>query len=587
MIDAYEVGVTLVMDNRILVAISQANDKLLGLQNTIMGANAALKRMNGLTRDASAAADVLAKAWGRVAAAAERAAKASGGMGGGMPGGYSATGGGAGSGPRAPSPFVPAGLIGYDGSRALVPYAGGGGGGGAGGGGGGDYIPGYGGGYYLPGPGPTGKPTLNLMPGSTSGGATRTPRNYAADAFKYGLGASFGFGFLKNTFNQAANIDATEAYMRASGFTADQVKQAYSIANQARESIPGSSLAGNLQLIGDLKSIFASPTEAMQYLPDVLKQAIVAENNGTGVAYDEAFSAARAGELSAALNNPKTGQLDPAKFVAFMHSIANVSLLTSGRVGAGDYVAMAQNAGPAVMAQLDNQALFQDMPALILGMGGARAGTALNALASQFKGGKMSQYAARAMHDIGLLPDYMFGKDDKILKQYRYGVGMAMLPKGAIPDMDLYDKDPVAWFNKIMVPAMQSHGLTSLTDQENYLYKTMSRTPGIRMTQDMIANLLLIKKYEDMFNSQNGANSYQTVTANNPQLQAGALGQAWDAFLAAAGNTAMPEAIKLLNSLTDDMNSMGEWAKANPGLSKALLNFAAGLTAISAVFAAG
>lgn len=561
MIESYEVGVSLVMDNRILASIAKANSALLELQNTIMGANAALNRMNRLTREAAAAASGLAAAWKGVA---DSVRKAQSNMGRGFGGG----GGGGGFGGAASAGGGSFKALGYSSVPALAF-------GGGGGGGGGGLVP------YTGAPG-DGRLPINL-PSPQSG----SPRDYARAALTGGISADIGFHFLKDVFTQAASVDAIKSYMLASGFSPAQAAAAYNEANKVREQVPGSSLSGNLGLIADLKSVFASPADAMKYMPEILKQAIVAQNNGYGVSYDQAFSAARAGELSAALNNTATGQLDPVKFVKFMNAIANVSLLTSGRVGPHDYVAMAQNAGPAVMAQLSNQALFQDLPALILGLGGSRAGTALNALATQFKGGKMSQYAARAMHDIGLLPDYMFGKDGKILKHYRYGIGIAVIDKGTLPRSGLYNSNPIAWFNEVVVPHLVAHGYTTQAQQENYLYRMMSRTPGIRVSQDMIANLLLIKKYEDMISGQAGKNSYQTVVDNNPQLQAGALGQSWNAFLAALGNTAMPQAIKALNGLTDDLNAFGDWAQKHQGESKQLLDFAAGLTAVSAAVAVG
>jgi hypothetical protein len=553
MIDAYEVGVSLVMDNRILRSIADANAAMGNLTNTIMGANAALKRMNSYTQTLLSSTNDLRKAWEGVATAVNRA---------------SSGGGGAGGGNGRSSPLA-------TGGNGLLLIGGPGGGGPTG-----FTMPGY----VNPNQlriGAGGVPLYGNIPNNMPARAGASSSDYAIASAAAGAAGYGIFGFINSSVHQAAAVDAIQARMRASGFSASQVSAATGEADATRQSIPGSSLLGNLQLIFELKSVFANVGEAMKQMPTIVKQAIVANATGSGVNYDSAFQMARAGELSAALNNSATGKLDPTKFVNFMNSISTVSLMTAGRVGASDYVAMAQNAGPAIMSQLSQQALFSELPALMLGLGGDRAGTALNALASQFKGGKMSQYAARAMHDVGLLPDYMFGKDDKILDKYKYGIGLAQLPPGALPNPALYNSDPISWFNTVVVPAMAKHGITNQNDQENYLYKMMSRTPGIRVSQDMIANMLLINKYIAMMSQTAGQNSYATIAGQNPNLQISALPAALQSFQTAAGNTIMPVAIQTLNNLTSALNQMGAFAKKYPGLSHDIMETAAAVGSLA------
>ena len=615
MIDAYEVGVSLVMNNQILRSISEANEAMSTLTNTIMGANAALKRMNSYTQNLVDSANSLRTAWQGVANAINTASNRAGGFGngggggrgGGRGGGGSSGGGGAGSSSGGGVPMIyPGSYARYTGSSAgggylilpgsglPVPLPGGAGGGGGrlgggagggliGGGGGGLTSPGRGGGFWYGGGGGGGG-------GVGGGGGGRggfnpgppSPSDYAITGAAAGTVGYGILGFIGDSVKQAASLQATEAYMRAAQWTPDQIKQAENIANSVRINTPGSSLQGNMQLLYELKSVFGSAPEAMDNLQTIVRQSIVANETGQGANYEAAFEMARAGELSAALNNPVTGQLDANKFVKFMDSISTVSLMTAGRVNASDYVAMAQNAGAGVMSQLNDNALFTELPALMLGMGGARTGTALNALAQQFKGGKMSQYAARAMHDIGLLPDYMFGSDDKILKKYRYGIGMAALPPGAIPNGAEYNADPIKWLYDTVIPAMQKHGITSQADEENYLYKMMSRVPGIRLDQDAIANILLVKKYEDQMRATNGHAAYATIAQMDPQLQMMALSQSLTALEAAAGRSIMPVAIEMINDLTNALNFLGNEAQKHPRMAQDIMEFA-GVLGVAAI----
>ena len=76
MIEAYEVGVSLVMSDSILESISLVNSKFLDAQQIIMGGNAALKRMGTLTSGLIGPTNALASAWKSVAASAAAASAA-------------------------------------------------------------------------------------------------------------------------------------------------------------------------------------------------------------------------------------------------------------------------------------------------------------------------------------------------------------------------------------------------------------------------------------------------------------------------------------------------------------------------------
>lgn len=660
MIEAYEVGVSLVMSDSILESLSLVNSKFLETQQLVMGANAALRRMDSLTKTAASSANGLATAMGRVASAAKAAASSMAGM--------NATGGGGYPDQRAPRQrsgqvFTPYGLLTYNpppmpvnpgNLPATIPgqsyYSG-------------DngqpnfyrsgytpnFVPGgnnprsasYGSnlpavipgagpqgpeswpGYRIPDYGNAGTPygpdsaPNGYTPNFTMGGedakmsnpegakpqsksAKKAGSSYYGDGqgiFADATGAYFGYSFLKNVFGDTGQIDAVKANMLASGFTPAQVAAAYAEADKLRQQIPGTSNLDNMKELLFLKARFGSVQEAMNSLPDILKQGVVvtAASNG-GIDFNQWFSSlnenleamARAGEISGKLVNPKTHQIDPTRLAAFTKNMADLALASGGVITPQDILALSQNAGPGVVSQLSDPALFGDLAPIILSMGGARAGTALNALAMQFKGGKMNQYNARAMHDIGLLPDYMFDKDGKLLKKYRYGIGMAEIPAGALPDQALYNKSPGAWLMQVLLPHLEAHGYTTVQEQQNYMYRLLSRTTGIRGMQDLITNLPQIEKYYAAQQAQQKQDNYQTIVANNPLLQADSLNAAVSAFMATSGQTWMPQAIKMINSMTDFMNAAGKLATKHPHITSAILDAVGGLTALAGVgFAMG
>lgn len=612
MIEAYEVGVSLVMSDSILASLSLVNSKLLETQQFVMGSNAALRRMDSLTKTAASSANGLATAMGRVASAAKAAASGMAGMnasgGGGSYGGYSNE-----RTPRQRSGqvFTPYGLLTYNPppmpvSPGNLPAT----------------IPGNP--YYS---GDTGSPNFrrsgyvpNWMPGSggSSSGedakmsnperlelrpksAKKPRRSYYGygghDIFAEGMGAYFGYSLLKTTFGDAGQIDAVKANMLASGFTPAQVTAAYAEADRLRQQIPGTSNLENLKEILFLKARFGSVQEAMDSLPDILKQGIVVTAaSGGGIDYNQWLSSlnenleamARAGEISGKLVNPKTHQIDPSRLATFTKNMADLALASGGVITPQDLLALSQNAGPGVVSQLSDPALFGDLAPIILSMGGERAGTALNALAMQFKGGKMNQYNARAMHDIGLLPDYMFGKDGKLLKKYRYGIGRVEIPAGALADQSLYNKSPGAWLMQVLLPHLEAHGYTTVQEQQNYMYRLLSRTTGIRGMQDLITNLPQIEKYYAAQQAQQKQDNYQTIVKNNPLLQAESLNAAFSAFMSTSGQTWMPQAIKMINGMTDFMNAAGKLATKHPHITSLTLDLVGVITAFAGLgFAMG
>jgi hypothetical protein len=129
---------------------------------------------------------------------------------------------------------------------------------------------------------------------------------------------------------------------------------------------------------------------------------------------DPAFAAAQTVELLQRFYDPKTGHIDMREFTRNVEAETRVAVGIGGRVTPEQYRAYAKQSRVAGMSA-DDQFLYQDLPAVLIALGGSRAGTAHAAVYQQlltgrmiadpdgshdFEGGEGSQWAERVVRSL-------------------------------------------------------------------------------------------------------------------------------------------------------------------------------------------
>jgi hypothetical protein len=628
MIEAYEIGVSIVMDTNIpgsvgnlIKAYEQLNDAIMKAQGSARAFNDAMKGTAGAAKrfadlaasidkmatgakraaDATAgmasSAKTAAKDSADIAANFERAAKAAGALvsaprlltyqpGGSSGGGYTALPGGGGYGPPAPNFGRPVyGGGGDGGGSGSLPPGGGyralpGGGGrgipaapsngslvpyGAGGGGGGGMPP------IFPWPQPNGP--------RPPGGRGTPPVGAAVGA---GIVSSILTGALNSIWQPTADVGAIESQMLQAGFTQAQVDAAMGAAVHAQQTIVGATIPGAMQSQLEIGTLLSNPGAAARMLPAMAGLGVTLGQYGHGDQVESLFAAIQAGELHGALSG-KDGQLDPAKLINFMHEVQAAQTATGGRIGPDQILAYLKTAGVSGRVINDSD-LFGGMIATMLSMGATRAGTGLQSFYQQFGVGRMSDASFNLLNSMGLVADPS--------KAAKIGGGQRRLSPGGLAGQSYVDSgDFMGYLNNVLLPGIHKYDeKTYGTDNADLQSKTAAsisqRLPGGRWIADLITLAPLVKSYTDAIKGAEGRDASSIAQSTNPKVIADGAGAAGQSVLIAAGQGALPMLNSQLNEITTAFNSMATVLRSSPLLSTLLVGTGEGIGVLAGGLAA-
>ena len=600
MIDAYAIGASLTLDDKIFGQLQQVSDKFDVVQQAIDKINGSLKETVGLVGQASSSANSMASAFERAATAAERMQRAAGsGLVSGAIGGYAPPGVGQAGGAAVPMQFdhtaspgmqlpfydstnLPAvipgqGRYGYGGPErwGWTPIKGYGEGGtpaGGDGGGGGGSPPNF---TMPPSAGGPDAPFNDPnAPGRSGGaGAGGGPLHLMSSIFIAQAGYDVATGAAKAFTAPSFDLQQQELNLRNMGATPPEVQQAMAQAIAIQRQTPGISIGQAMAMIANLFVVDRDMKTVSAIAPGYARDAFVASNaQGGANVIDEMYQVLRSGEEAGKLNLlDKNKHLDPSKLVSFMDMIVRMVANSNGNITGEGMLRLAGQAGPG-FTQMSDTAIQRAILAS-QALGTSQVGIGLNAMYQEFIGGKMSQGTARSLHDAGMLPDSMFGPDDKILKKYRYGIGYAMLPPGALKNEPQALTDPMQWSTEnLFGKYLDADGIVKTGDEKmvqeliGNLNRDFSRIPGMRLAGNALFNTAAFNRQLTYLDNgtvpsvgQMAAND--ATGANN---QAKGTGAAFNAFLQALGSPLIPGATAGLSMLTKALNSASSELRAHP-----------------------
>lgn len=567
MIDLYEIGVEFMMQGDLEGQVSAASEQFAMLEEAIGKVNEALAETamgaDALRGDAMG----LAEAWGEAASAAERMAAAVR---------ASSVGAGEATRPGEVPPYEPPIEPRESGpvpTPTFDPVADGDGGGRGG-----------------------GEPPTIMPPADDEGGGNgkgKGGKGHANPWEQIIVGTAVAHGAksaLTAVYDQAADIQHQETLMKIMGGASDaDLKQAQQEALSLQQKYPGLSQADAMVILRDAFMNTRNMKESITVSDELARSAYVLQEEGKSDAAEEMFSALRAGEMRGLLSkrNPD-GSIDMSGFLDFVNDFTRASESTGGRLTPQMALNIMKNAGPEGI--LMSQDAVTDAMILSTDMGAPQVGTGINALATEFLGGKMSQGAAQNLHKIGLLPDSMFGKNGKILDEYKNGIGQVLIPNGDLKGEDQFKDNPFAWVENTFLPAVEKASGPEQSALLNALYADMSRIPGARLAAETIfQNGYLEKELANLQQTASVGGAAADAT-KDPKNVAGGVVTAFDSFLAAVGSGAMPVATTQLTALTKALDGLTDWAEHHPNADKVLFGggeaLAVGMTTAAAVGAA-
>ncbi len=407
--------------------------------------------------------------------------------------------------------------------------------------------------------------------GAGAGGGGRPPAGGAGagahghDFMLAGIAASMVggamIGFYKEAITKGLSIGHLQAVLGADDrISQAQIKAATDTAFATARSVPGTTAAGNLGAILDLKQVTGTLDASVAALPAFAKlqtilQAMDRKQGGEG---DAVFAASKAMEILGRMvvpdpAHPGQHMVDAAGLTEAIDQLARVVVGTGRQEGAAvdpaAYLAFAKQARVGGMA-LDDQALFRDLPALLMVLGGSRTGTGEAATYQQFINGTMTEITSEMMKAHHILDPRATWKHGRVLDMNKYMVGA-----------DLFQKDPVEWARKILIPELNKEGITDPVAQAQAVAMFSGKQTTAGFLGEIVRNIPAIdKEATNISHTRPGA-----VTEHDPQQSLRNFKASWDTFLSALGSSpALDVATSGLDKLTGSLNKFSAWSRYNP-----------------------
>jgi len=475
------------------------------------------------------------------------------------------------------------------------------------------FMPGPGG-FANPYAGPSSGPTINMagqvippapplpplppLPPSGSPSPFRLPKfnrhkihqASVSAATEMAVPAYVGFEALKSVFDPTVDKDAALAGLMTQGFTLDQVQQAYKQAQTTQQKVRGSGVISNIEITSMLMANTQDAGAAIAATPDYARLGVALAATGHGDEMKDLQAAMGSAELRGIMFKKDASGKEvpnPEGLGLFLRENLAANAMSHGRIGPAQINQFLKSGGISAGTMTD-QALFADSLPLMLAMGPARAGTALQGFGMQFSAGRMSEAAVNLLSEMGIV------KDRKAVR--KVGMGQFMLKPGAMADGDVENarNTPAAFIMDRLLPQIDSwltknygERFTKGDDKTRVQYEAAafqqiaSRIPGGNEMAETMRNNPLIFRDREAFKKTMGRNIEDIQDANNPKITEKALSSAFEAFKISLGDAAMKPAIDMLNGFTGALNKMADWAKANPdGAKAALEGLAIGVAAL-------
>jgi hypothetical protein len=416
-----------------------------------------------------------------------------------------------------------------------------------------------------------------------------------------GIPAWMGGEFLKNSFEAGADFQDWQKRLLAQGFDQEQVNRASSEAFRIQREVKPSTVSGNMKLLSEIMATVQNPKESLELLPEFARLQVELARAGNTHGAEDMNAAIKAAEFRGILQtttDPTTGQssINPDQLRAFMHRMLASTVITGGTIGPSQILQFYRSAGYAA-GNLSDESAFAKNLALMQALGPGGAGTSLRGFEQQFTAGKMSDAAANLLMQMGILHGGADIKHNPYVT--KSGIGHVFVDPRAYPkgmQMEA-SRDPDKFIVDYLFPKISQFLGKRLGDQYtkapdadkrvmemNYVGTIASTQTGAKELAEVFRTVSLIKRDAAAYQGALQRPIGETLTGNNPKIEAAGLGASWQAFLTSLGNAAMKPAVELLDALTKDLNMLTEWARKNPdGAEKALKGLAAGV----GMFAAG
>lgn len=357
------------------------------------------------------------------------------------------------------------------------------------------------------------------------------------------------------------------------GVTDADIAEARKMAERITKETPGTTIAGNLHHLVDAFTVMGTFKDALAGTPALAKMAYVLANIPGAKKGDTSFANMQAVEVMQRHVDPVTHKVDMAALNQQLAAMTQVAVGTGGRVDGPAYLGFAKQSRVGGMVANDKY-LYEDLPAILIALGGQRAGTGDAAVWNQFVTGKMTKNAFTALQKSGLLGEGAKWKGGQVLDMSKHLKGFELL-----------GQNRVEWTRQHMLGptgALANNGIdpTNKMAVANFLSSWASRQTGLGYFAEMTLGMDAINKERDKIRTTT-TTPMQVLEQHDPMQKIREFRAAENELFVTLGKDAMGPALEALRGLTQVLRDLSAWGKEHPNAARDLTLIVGGLSALT------
>lgn len=362
---------------------------------------------------------------------------------------------------------------------------------------------------------------------------------------------------LSKVIDRGAELQRMQNNMRMGGMKEAEVAQATAKAWELTAKYRTLSVGRIGDMVNEVRSVFGDTKTAMDNIEPALKAATVLKSTMKGKNQEALVGQVFDMFKSADLRNITD---DPKATAAYFDNMTKVVTATGGKVTPKDFLQMVKYSKSAGQTWTDD--FITRIAASMMQEGSpSTVGTALASMDQAVVGGKMTDKALHAFDKLGLVrPDAMiFNKKGSLTE----------VASGGIEGGDLFRTNPYEWTQKVLKPAIMrqiTDGGRLKLSEEDIIAKAapvLSNMFGNR-NAEWIANTMFkerpIERDKELINQAQGLKAADDLLKKDWFTAVEAFGTQWENLMTALGAPEVGSATAMLNSLTDALVGMNQWA---------------------------
>jgi len=400
-------------------------------------------------------------------------------------------------------------------------------------------------------------------------------KSVGEDMFKFGAGGL------------AAVIEPAKEYvhvlnqMNMAGVKQSEIAKNVRTAWEVAGKMPMTTPTSNLKAINDLSNFFIKKggdfSEARELLPSFMRSQLIFEGISENKvdAHTQVYSMAKALEMIGAVNNRKD-------FEHQQNMMNRVAVATGGKVLPSHYQNVFKYARQGKLT-LSDDFKYKILPELIMEMqsggggagGGGGPGAMIAAAMRIGVQGIMSVATAGNLEKLGLLKSHVVKTTT---------TGTQVMGFDGVTDSKMFSKNPEAWVQKYMLPAMLKQDPSLKNDPLGQALRVAQIFKGNQMAvallQELVNKHQQFGRFGEKLDRVPGSEELGKRALNSPNVADKAFDAALETLKISIGKNVVPYIVPALLKLSEALGAVGQYFNSHPGQAKAV---AAILGSIAAV----